>query len=107
MADPDPGSDAFLTLGPGSGIRNRYLSGSRIPNPYFGEVSDILLGKKFYNSLKTYPNFFSSTFQNKIIFNFVKFVATKKDMKTNFFTLLFCCYFLDPESGIGKNQDPG
>jgi hypothetical protein len=35
VADPDPGSGAFLTLG--SGIRDpeKVLSGSRIPNPYF------------------------------------------------------------------------
>jgi hypothetical protein len=33
VADPDPGSGAFLT--PGSGIRNRFIPdlGSRIPNP--------------------------------------------------------------------------
>ena len=30
---PDPGSGAFLT--PGSRIRNRFFTGSRIPNPYF------------------------------------------------------------------------
>jgi hypothetical protein len=37
VADPDPGSGAFLTPGPGSGIRNRFFPdlGSRIPNPYF------------------------------------------------------------------------
>jgi hypothetical protein len=35
VADPDPGSGAFLT--PGSGIRDRFFPdpGSRIPNPYF------------------------------------------------------------------------
>ncbi len=35
VADPDPGSSAFLT--PGSGIRNRFFPDlrSRIPNPYF------------------------------------------------------------------------
>jgi hypothetical protein len=48
VADPDPGSGAFLTPGPGSGI----------PTPYFLELSDKFLGKKFYNSLKTGPNFF-------------------------------------------------
>ncbi len=31
VADPDPGSGAFLT--PGSGIRNRFFSGSRIQDP--------------------------------------------------------------------------
>jgi hypothetical protein len=43
------------------------------------------LGKKFYNSFNTGPNFVSLAFQNKIIFSFVKFVDTKKDMTTNFF----------------------
>jgi hypothetical protein len=83
VADPDPGSGAFLT--PGSGIRNRIFSysrisdrGSRIPNPYFLELSDNFLGKKFYNFVKIGPNFFLHHFKNKLIYNFVKFVATKK-----------------------------
>jgi hypothetical protein len=38
VADPDPGSGAFLTPGSGIGF-------FRIPDPNF-------LGKKFYNSLK-------------------------------------------------------
>jgi len=62
--------------------------GSRIPNPYFLELSDKFLGKKFYNSLKTGPNFFLQHFKNKIIFNFVKFVARKKGMTINFFSPL-------------------
>jgi hypothetical protein len=33
VADPVSGSGAFLTSG--SGIRNTFFSGSRIPNPYF------------------------------------------------------------------------
>ncbi len=77
VADPDPGSGASS---PGSGIgffRIPYL-GSRIPNPYFLELSDNFLGKKFYNSLKIGPDFFLQPFQNKIILNFVKFMATKK-----------------------------
>jgi hypothetical protein len=63
VADPDPGSGAFLT--PGSGIRNRFFPdpGSRIPNPYFWELRDNFLGKKFYNSLKIGPNFFLQPFQ--------------------------------------------
>jgi hypothetical protein len=54
VADPDPGSGAFLT--PGSGIRNGFFPdpGSRIPRPYFEELLDNFFGKKFYNSL----NFF-------------------------------------------------
>jgi hypothetical protein len=51
-------------------------------------------------------------FKNKIILNFVKFVATKKGMTTNFFSsLYFVAVFgsgiRDPGSGMGKNQDPG
>ncbi len=127
IRDPVP----WLTPGPGSGIRNRFIpdSGSRIsdpgsriwdpgfriPNPYFLELIDKLLGKKFYNSLKTGPNFFLHHLKNKIIFNFVKFVATKKGMTTNFFhpSLLLRFWdpgseFRDPRSGMGKkNQDQG
>jgi hypothetical protein len=79
----DPGSGAFLTLDqdPGSGIG---FSGSRIPAPYFLELSDKFLGKKFYNSLKTGPNFFSSAFKKLNNFQFVKFVATKKGLTTIF-----------------------
>ncbi len=39
------------------------FSGSRISNPYFWELSDNFLGKKFNNSLKIGPNLVSSTFQ--------------------------------------------
>ncbi len=38
--------------------------GSRIPNSYFWEFSDNLLGKKFHNSLKFGPNFFLEQFKN-------------------------------------------
>ncbi len=53
VADPDPRSVAFLT--PGSGIGFFPDPGSWIPNPYFWELSDNFLGKKFYNS---WPKFF-------------------------------------------------
>ncbi len=78
VADPDPGSGAFLTPGPGSGIGFFRIPdlGSRIPNSYFCELSDNFLGKKFYNSLKIGPNFFLQHLKTKIMFNFVKFVAT-------------------------------
>jgi hypothetical protein len=75
-----------LAVGSGSGIRclfdpwirDRLFPdpGSRIPNPYFRELSDNFLDKKFYNSLKICPSFFLQHFKSKIIFNFVKFVAT-------------------------------
>ncbi len=68
----------------------------------------IFLGKKYYNSLKIGPNFFLHHFKNKIIFNFVKLVATKKGMTTNYFSpLSFVAVFgfgiRDPD----KNQDLG
>jgi hypothetical protein len=49
--------------------------------------------------LKTGPNFFLQHSKNRIIFNFVKFVATKIGLTINFFTPLFCCCFWirDPE----------
>ncbi len=90
VADPDPGSGAFMTSG--SGIRNRFFPdpGSRIPNPHFWKLSDNFLGKKFYNSLKIGPNFFLHNFMN---------------------TPLFCsCFWIrDPRSGMEKsrNRDPG
>jgi hypothetical protein len=83
VADPDPGSGAFLT--PESGIRNRFFPdpGSRIPDlgsrilrPYFYELFDNFFGKKFYISLKIGPNIFLQHFKTKIIYYFVKFVAT-------------------------------
>jgi hypothetical protein len=76
------------------------------------------LGKKFYNSLKIGPNFFTQHFKTKIILNFGKFVATQKDMTTKFSSpLSFVAVFgsgirdprsgiRDPGSGMGKNQDP-
>ncbi len=59
VTDPDPGSGAFLTPGPGSGIRNRFF-----PDPgsqtHIFELSDKFLGKKFYNFFKTGQIFFFS-----------------------------------------------
>jgi hypothetical protein len=65
------------------------------------------LGKKFYNSLKTGPNFFLRHFKNKIIFNFVKLVATKKGMTTNFFSPLPFVEVLNPGSWMGKKSGSG
>jgi hypothetical protein len=62
------------------------------------------MSKKFYNSLKIGPNFFLKHFKKSIIFNFVKFAATKKGMTTNFFSPLILLLFLDPGSEI---RDPG
>ncbi len=117
IGDPVP----FWPLDPGSGIGffpgSRISDpGSRIPNPYFWKLSDNFLGKKFYNFLKIGLNwnFFLQHFKNKIIYNFVKFVATKKRYDNKFFfTPLFCsCFWIrdlgseirDPRYGI---LDPG
>ena len=90
-------------------IRNMFFPdlGSRILNSYFWELTDNYLSKKFYNPLKIGLNFFLQQFKNKIIFNYVKLVATKKDVTATFFHPSFLLLFLDPGSGMGKNQDPG
>ncbi len=103
------GYSAFLT--PGSRIRNRFFSGSRISHPgsqlhIFENLLTILV-KKFYNSFKIGQHFFLQQFKTEIICNFVKFVATEKVMTTNFFSPLSFVAVLDPGSGMAKNQDPG
>jgi hypothetical protein len=62
--------------------------------------------------LKTGPNFFLQHFKNKIILNFVKFVATKIGMTTNFFSPLsfvevFNSGIRDPGSWLGKKSGSG
>jgi hypothetical protein len=100
-----------LTPGPGSGIRNRFFPdpGSRIPTPYFLELSEKFWVKSSTNSLKTGPNFFLQHLKSKIIYNFVKFGATKKYLTTNFFSpLSFVAVFgsgiRDPGSGMGSGM---
>ncbi len=98
IRDPVP----FWPLDPGSGIGFFRIPD---PNPYFWELSDSFLGKKFYNSLKIGPNFFLQHFKTKIMYNFLTFVATLKEMTSNFFSpLSFVAVF---GSGMGKNQDLG
>jgi len=77
----DPGSGAFFT--PGSGIGFFLIPD---PNSYFWELGDGFLGEKFCNSLKIDPNFFLQHFKTKKMYNYVKFVATKKGMTSNFFS---------------------
>jgi hypothetical protein len=90
VTDSYPGCGASLT--PESGIRYRFF-----PDPGSWIV---FWGKKFFNSLKTDPNFFLQHFKNKIIFNFVKFMATKKGMKKKkIFAPLFHCSFWIWEPG--------
>jgi hypothetical protein len=102
----DPGSGAFLTPGSGIGFFRIPDLGSRIPNPYFWELIDNFLGKKFHNSLKIGPNFFLQHIKLK----YVQFCEICGYIKSNgnkfFFTPHFCCYFWirDPRSVI---WDPG
>ncbi len=121
VADTDPGSGIRCLFDPwirDSGSRVGFFRipdlGSRIPNPYFWQLSDNVLGKKFYNSLKIGPIFLLQHFKNKIVQFCEIYGPKKKGMKTNFFSLCLSLLFLDPESGIGdpgsgmgKNQDPG
>jgi hypothetical protein len=65
VADPGSWILCLFNPGPGSGIRNRFFSGSRIPIPYFLKLSDKCLGEKFYNFLKTGPNFFLQHLKKK------------------------------------------
>jgi hypothetical protein len=92
------GSGIRCLLTPGSGIRNRFFPNSDPgPKPIFlrAYIDNVLSKtKNFYNSLKIGPSYFLQHFKNKIIFNFVKFVATKNGMTTNFFsTLSFVAVF--------------
>jgi hypothetical protein len=74
--------------------------GSRIPNPYFLELSDNFLGKKFYNSLKIGPNLFLQYFKAKIICKICGYI---KSYDNNFFfTPLFCCCFWIRDPGWVK-----
>jgi hypothetical protein len=91
VADPNPGSGAFWTNG--SGIWNRFFPDLGSQNHIFWELNVNFLGKKLlYNSLKIDQFFFSSV-QNKIIFNFVIFVATKKVGQKFFPSLSFVAVF--------------
>ncbi len=116
IRDPVP----FWPLDPGSGLGFFRIpdSGSGIPNPYFWELSDTFLGKKFYNYLKIGPNVFLQHFKNKIV-QFCEIYGSKNKAWQQIFSPLsfICCFWiLEPGSeirgireirGMCKNQDPG
>ncbi len=98
--DPVP----FWPLDPGSGMNFFPDPGSQT------HIFESLVTTFWVKSSELVQIFFLQHLKNKIIFNFVKFVATNKVWHQIFFTLsLFCCCFWiwDPGSGMGKNQDPG
>ncbi len=78
--------------------------GSRIPKPYFWELNDNFLHKKFCNSLKMgWPKFFSLAIQTQNNFQFCEICGYKTKYDNYFFVtpLFWCCFWIrDPRSGI-------
>ncbi len=75
----------FLTPGSGIGFLRIPDPGSTQTHIFESLVTIFWVKSLIGNSLKIGPKFFLQHFKNKIIFNYVKFVATKKGMTTNFF----------------------
>jgi hypothetical protein len=73
VADLDPGSGAFLT--PGSRIRNRFFPDPGSQTHIFESLVTIFWVKSSI-IFENWPKFLLQHFKTKIIFNFVKFVAT-------------------------------
>ncbi len=97
---------------PGFGILKRCFPdlGSWIPNPIFLSFESLMT---FWvkSSIILCKLIFRLQFKNKIVFNFVIFVATKMVGQQIVFTPLYCyCFWIrdpNPRSGINKIQDPG
>ncbi len=93
VADPDPGSM----------IRKRFFSESRIPNLHIWELNDNFV-KEVLKIFVNWPkNFFFHQFKNKIIFNF----QFKKRLDNQFLFNPFCCYFWIWDPGGSDIQDSG
>jgi hypothetical protein len=101
VADPDPGSGAFLTPGSGRGFFRISDPGSQthifegLVTSFWVKTS-IILGKLG-------QIFVLQHIKNKIIFSFVKFVATKNGLRKKilFTPVFYCCFWIpDPRSGI-------
>jgi hypothetical protein len=73
VADPYPGSGAFLTLDPGSGIGFFRIPDLGSQTHIFESLVTIFWVKSY---LKIGPKFFLLHFKTKVNFNFVKYVAT-------------------------------
>jgi hypothetical protein len=83
-------------------------SGCGSQDHIFRELSDNFLGKKFYNSLKIGPHFFSSALQTKIIFNFCEICGyIKRYDNLFFFQPSLLLLFLDPGFGIRDGLKSG
>jgi len=92
-----PGSGSVLYTHPDPGSQTHIFEGLVT---IFWVKSSIILGKLG-------QIFFLQHIKNKIIFSFVKFVATKNGLTKKNFHPCLLLLFLDPGSGMGKNQDPG
>ncbi len=105
VADPDPGSGAFLT--PGSGISFFRIPDLRSQTHMFESLVTIFWVESSI-ILCNWHNFILCQFKIKTIFNFVIIVATKKVRQLIFFTPLFCCCVLirDPRWTKIKIRDP-
>jgi len=68
---------------------------------------NIFWAKSYKILCKLAQIFFLHQFKNKIIFNFVIFLATIKGRTTNFFHPSLWLLFLDPESEIREGQKTG
>ncbi len=101
VADPDP--VPFWPLDPGIRDPEWVFSGSRIPNPYFWELSENFWVKSSIILWKL-AQFFSSAFKIKIIYNFVKFDAC--DQKFFFTPLFSCCFWSGIRYPGSEIQDP-
>ncbi len=107
VADPDPGSGAFLT--PRSRIRNRFFPDPGSQTLIFESLVKFVWVKSSIILWKLAQNFFFRIKQKNFSSILWNMWLQKKGMTKIFFTPLFCCCFWiqDPRSGMGKNQDPG
>ncbi len=101
IRDPEPFS-------PRSGIRDRFFPDPGSRTHIFGSLVTIFWIKSSIIIWKLAQIYFFISSKIKIIFNLVKFVATKKGMTSNFFfiPLLCCCFWIrDPEWVKFRIQD--
>ncbi len=84
------------------------FSGYRISDPqplFLGDISDNFFDNKYHNFCKF---FFLYLFKNRIIYNFVTFVATKEVRGTKNFLLFCCCWWIrNPGSKIQDEWKSG